>query len=90
VSIPEPFHMEVLGLCEHCNELLNLSNMPLDAIDAKWACPNSDCGREITHLSFGYDSGGKNAKKVKWVGPKGQWVNEKPLSGFELQGIFVI
>lgn len=78
-----------LGLCEHCQGLVDLTQMPTESTDAKWNCPYHDCGKELTHKSFGYSSGGEDAEKVKWVGPGGKWVDRKPTEDFELNGLEV-
>ena len=71
-----------LGLCEHCNTLMTLEDMPTDAFDSEWQCPS--CDGKLSHLSFGFDRGTQGAKKVKWVGPDSQWVGQKPEDDFDL------
>ena len=79
--------LESLGRCEHCQVLLTLKDLPADALDAEWRCPS--CNGKLSHLSFGYDKGGKGAQKVKWVGPDGKWANQKPDDNFALGDRFV-
>ena len=62
-------------------------DMPADSMNAIWKC---SCGGELSHLSFGYDHGGKGAKKVRWVGPELKWVTEQPINDFELGNIHVL
>ena len=76
-----------LGLCEHCGVLLNMADMPSDAMDVEWRCPK--CDGVIGHLSFGFDRSEKGAKKVKWVGPAGEWQDEKPEEPFDLGNLRV-
>ena len=80
-------HVAALGLCEHCGVMLNVSNMPGDAMDAVWKCPNPKCGKEITGASFGFD---KKNVKIKWVGPGGVWVNTQPKRDFKLGNMLVV
>lgn len=37
-------------VCEHCETRLTLIDMPIDAIDAEWRCPN--CNKVITEKSW--------------------------------------
>lgn len=67
-----------LGLCEHCNVLLSVQNMPAGSMDAVWKC--SSCSGVLTGQSFGYEGG----KKVRWVGPDGMWTTERPEVSFQL------
>jgi len=67
-----------LGLCEHCNVLLTIEDMPSGSMDAEWECAN--CSGVLTGLSFGYEG----SRKVHWVGPDGVWTTERPLVSFEL------
>ncbi len=83
----EDVHIDALGLCEHCNALVSMLNLPADSIDAIWRC---SCGQEMSHLSFGFDKGGLGAKKVKWVGPGRVWVDQQPTQDFELGHIHVM
>lgn len=74
-----------LGLCEHCGVLISIDGLPADSIDADWIC--ACCGKVLSHLSFGYESSEEESsgfKKVKWVGPDGQWVLEEPVRDFNL------
>ncbi len=80
--------VDALGLCEHCNALLSIVEFSHDkSMNGEWHCV---CNGKITHLSFGYDQGGKGAKRVKWVGPSGKWVTKRPKRDFELNGVFVL
>lgn len=69
-----------LGLCEHCGILLSIEGIPADAMDAEWACPG--CKGKLTHKSFGYAT--EKGGKIKWVGPEGKWVGQKPAEDFTL------
>lgn len=75
----EIVHIAALGLCEHCGVLLNISNLPAEAMDADWVCPK--CNKKTTGASFGYN---KENVKVKWVGPGGVWVDAEPSDDFDL------
>lgn len=67
-----------LGLCEHCNTLLSMQNMPTGSMDAVWKCSN--CSGVLTGQSFGYEG----SKKARWVGPYGTWTTERPEVSFQL------
>lgn len=77
-----------LGLCEHCGALVSIEDLPVDAMDADWRC--FACNGLLTHLSFGYDQGAQGAHKEKWVGPSGQWVDERPAEDFHLGSMLVV
>lgn len=78
--------IEALGLCEHCGELINITGMPTESLDAPWCCPS--CKKELSHLSFGYDdpSGGR----VRWVGLDGSWTAKRPIKDFSLRNLHVL
>lgn len=78
-------HIAALGLCEHCGVLLNISDMPAEAMDADWVCPG--CNRKTTGASFGYN---EKQIKVRWVGPGGVWVNAEPNTDFNLGHMLVV
>lgn len=80
--------LESLGLCEHCGALVSMEDLPSDSINAKWSC--SRYRGTLTHLSFGYDQSKGTFKKTRWVGPKGEWVGEKPIECFPLGNWFVL
>jgi len=71
--------IEALGLCEHCGQLIDISGLPAEAMNADWGCHH--CGKKLTNKTFGYDEGGT---KIKWVGPDLKWVNQKPAEWFSL------
>jgi len=75
-----------LGLCEHCNILITIEDMPVEAMDAEWRCPN--CEGILTGKSFGYEDG--KTTKTRWVGKDKQWIKTKPEEDFELGNWFVI
>jgi phage FluMu protein Com len=77
-----------LGICEYCGVLLSVEGMAAEAIDVRWRCPN--CKKILTFRSFGYKKTGKIFKRIKWVGPKGKWVKQKPQQDFELGNWSVI
>jgi len=80
--------VDSLGLCEHCGKLVSVTDYAGDdSGNAKWMC---SCGKEVTHVSFGYDRGTSGAKKVKWVGPDGKWTDARPSEDFKLGKIQVI
>lgn len=80
--------LETLGLCEHCGVLVFISDYAGDdTMDAEWLC---QCQGKLTHLSFGFDRGSSGARKVRWVGPDGKWVDEKPTEDFTLGDINVV
>lgn len=74
-----------LGLCEHCGAIFSIQDMPPECLDAVWLCPT--CRKELTNESFGYTLDGK---KIKWVGPEKQWVNEEPKEIFQLGNFEVL
>ena len=71
-----------LGLCEHCDSLLNINGMRPEAIDKKWVCPH--CGKIISFASFGFEPIEAGFKKVRWVGSAGAWVTAAPTENFIL------
>jgi hypothetical protein len=79
--------LAALGLCEHCGELLTIQDLPAEAIDADWKCPK--CHGVITHVTFGYDQGGRGAKIIRWVGKDGKWTDVKPEEDFRLGDWFI-
>jgi len=80
--------VEALGLCEHCGALQDVTNLPADAMSAKWGC--SACGKILTGKSFGYGGKGRSYKKIRWVGPGKKWVNEKCKDDFNIGNLLVI
>lgn len=77
--------LAVLGLCEHCNTLLDIEGMPSDSMNADWPCPN--CKKNTTGASFGYEEVAGEWKKVRWVGKVGDnfgWVTKKPTNDFKV------
>jgi hypothetical protein len=83
----ESVSVESIGLCEHCGTLLTIEGMSGDAVGATWFCPAAGCGKELTHLSFGYTETGK---KVRWVSSQGKWISSKPRQDFTLGAWFVL
>jgi len=81
-------NVEALGLCEHCGALQNLTNLPVDAIDAEWVC--SVCGKILTEKSFGYEGKDEDCKKTQWVGPGKKWLKEKCKDDFNIGNLLVI
>jgi len=75
-------HPAGLGLCEHCGELLTLENMPSEAMDAEWRCPN--CNNAINHKTFGFEEVNGEWEKIRWVGKDGKWTSERPKENFDL------
>ena len=73
--------MSGLGLCEHCGILVTVEMRP---VDGAWICV---CGGELTHESFGYTQDGQ---KTRWVGPDGEWINEKPTEDFKLGDLHIV
>lgn len=83
-----------LGICEHCQTLLSMQDMPAESISAVWKCPK--CKGILSYKSFGYEITGKDDQKrdkynkTRWVGPNGKWSNEKPKEDFNLGDWHVI
>lgn len=75
-------YIEGLGLCEHCQMLLSIENMPAESMDAEWRCP--ECNGTLTSKTFGYDETPQGCKKTQWVGPDKKWTSERPTSPFNL------
>ena len=71
-----------LGLCEYCNTLLTMEDIPPEAMDAEWKCPQ--CEGIITNKSFGYEEIEDNWQRTKWVDENGQWTETKPTNDFDL------
>lgn len=81
-------NVEALGLCEHCGTLQDLTNLPMDAIDAEWVC--GVCKKTLTMKSFGYEDRGEDCEKTRWVGPGKKWVKEKCKDNFNIGNLLVI
>ena len=80
--------VDSLGKCENCGRLTSITEFAdEDCADARWMCT---CGHELTHTSFGYDKGDHGAKKVRWIGPDGNWTPTKPAEYFKLGKIEVM
>lgn len=79
--------LEALGLCEHCNTLVSLLGMPADSLDAIWRC--TACEGKLSHLSFGFDRSSQGAQRIRWVGPNGQWIDQRPADDFKLGNLLV-
>jgi len=82
--------LPLLGLCEHCNALLNLEGMTADTMDADIICPK--CNKMTTHLSFGYEKVGDDWKKIRWPGKVGNgfgWISVKPDRDFAVGSVEV-
>jgi hypothetical protein len=77
-----------LGLCEHCGALVSIENMPMDSLDAVWACPK--CKKTLTGKSFGYKKINEKCERTKWVGPDGKWVMEEPKEDFDLGNLHIV
>jgi hypothetical protein len=75
-------HIEGLGLCEHCQALLSIENMPIEAMDAEWRCPK--CNGPVSHKTFGFEETDKGWGKTKWVGPDQKWTPQRPDKSFDL------
>ena len=66
-------YLATLGICEHCQTLLNMQDMPMDSMDAEWKC--SKCKGVLTNKSFGYEiTGKKDDGSDKWE--KTRWVRQ--------------
>ncbi len=77
--------LATIGLCEHCNTLLTLEDLPVEAMGAEWKC--FKCKKTLTNETFGYD---KEGKRIKWVGENRQWVEIKPTEDFYLGSWFIL
>ena len=76
-------HPAGLGLCEHCQILLTMEDMPSESMDAEWRCPK--CNGILTSKTFGYEELDKEKwERTRWVGKDGKWTNEKPREDFDL------
>lgn len=73
--------INALGKCEHCGDLANMEELPMDAMDSKWKCT---CGGELGPKSFGMKEKDGKWKRVRWVGPTGEWVEDLPIKGFTI------
>ena len=76
-----------LGICEHCNKIILIQDYAGSEGGENWHCKH--CSKEIGHASFGYDVPGIGCKKVRWVGPQGKWVTERPEETFRLPNLIV-
>ncbi|MFA6492546.1 MAG: hypothetical protein WCV58_00125 [Patescibacteria group bacterium] len=74
-----------LGICEHCQELITISDLPADAMDTDWRCPK--CKGILNGESFGYEG---KSKRTKWVGKDGKWTTDQPAESFYLKNWEVI
>ena len=69
-----------LGKCEHCLSVFNLAELTFNH-NSKLIC--NQCGREITGSSLGYTGiPDKDYAKTHWVGPDGEWTEERPEASF--------
>jgi NAD-dependent SIR2 family protein deacetylase len=75
-------NLESLGLCEHCGALLNIEDLPSDAMNAEWRCPK--CKGTITNKTFGYEEVNGVYKKIQWVWKGKKWTQRKPTENFDL------
>lgn len=72
-----------LGICEHCQTVLTIEDLPAEAMDAEWRCPK--CNGLLTNKTFGYKEVKKEKwEKVLWVGKEGKWVDKEPTESFSL------
>lgn len=73
--------IEGLGLCEHCQALLSIENMPAESMDAEWRCPS--CNVILTNKTFGFEETEEGCKRTRWVGPDKKWVSQRPDRNFD-------
>ena len=66
-----------LGICEHCDALLHINDVW--RANKRNACPH--CRKVVTKHSFGFN---EDRERVRWVGPRGNWVKNKPRKNFVL------
>lgn len=78
-------HIDALGKCS-CGSFFNLASLPTEALDATWKCKS--CSAEITPESCGMGQIDGTWRRVRWIGPGGVWVDQRPNDdfGFELEG----
>jgi len=87
-SIPVNFiPVETLGKCEHCGKIIGGEDYADSEGDEVWHCKH--CRGIVGHASFGYDKPVNGCKKVRWVGPGGEWVDKKPKEDFRIGSIQV-
>ncbi len=79
--------LENIGLCEHCGQLIAITDYTESEGSEVWLCKH--CGQVIGHSSFGFDQPETGCKKVRWVGPGGQWVDKKPDETFNIEDLTV-
>lgn len=80
--------LDGLGLCEYCGRFVFLASLPADLVSAATICVG--CNNQLSIASFGYEANGKSGRrKVRWVGPSGYWILERPTSDFNL-GILAV
>ena len=75
-------HVASLGKCEQCGEIVCMKDMPIESMNSKWLCLK--CKSELSHHAFGYDKSSSGAKKIRWIGPDGNWCNKEPEKEFQL------
>lgn len=80
--------LEALGFCEHCEAILNMENMPPDAMDAEWKC--FSCEGTLTGKTFGYEQKDGKWEKTRWIGPGKKWVEQRPTEDFSIGSLFVV
>jgi hypothetical protein len=76
--------LDKLGLCEHCENVLNIEEMPPD----KWQCPH--CHGILTNKTFGYRKINGSWKKIQWVGKGGKLTQRRPDEPFHLNGWHIV
>lgn len=80
--------LEYLGLCEHCDIPLSFEKTPDAAINLDWKCPS--CDGLLTGQTFGYKKIEGEWQRVRWVGPEGKWVDERPTEDFTVGNCLVL
>ena len=77
-----------LGICGECENVVTMTGIPMDAMNAKWVC--SKCGKELGQTDFGFKevTPGK-FERNKWVNKDGKW-SDHVTSGFQIGKFFVI
>jgi hypothetical protein len=68
-----PVMVDDLGICEFCNEILDMRAVATDS----WNCTR--CNEHVAQESFGIRQETKSSvKHYRWVGPDGKWTHIRP------------
>lgn len=78
-------NLERLGKCERCGGILKMFDLPPNLAIETGNC--SKCNAPLTLDSFGLTQTETSLRKTKWLGPDGQWTNQRPERDFVLNNI---